>query len=248
MSERDVEENEALRQAFASMGLDISKVCEPVPYDLARENRKMEALMYWVERYRELGSRKAMEAEGLLFPPVEPDYSPDLDWALFKKWLKGASVAEKASDMVPLNLPPVDTLSDEEVAELVDLLYELTPLIGLGLTLQEGVPDRLIYAFLLEEVFNDKYTIHAGILDQARKNQAAREQGEEPEFRGGMFIDGCSGVCPGCFQRPWCESGNESHWPEDEKAGEMFLSESVRQYVSPTKQSLALLRESETLD
>jgi len=59
---------------------------------------------------------------------------------------------------------------------------------------------------------------------------------------GWWHVDGCSGYCPDCFQRPWCEFGIQSRWQEDEKLGKMFLTESVRRYVPASPQSLAILR------
>lgn len=54
-------------------------------------------------------------------------------------------------------------------------------------------------------------------------------------------MDGCSGYCPDCYQRPWCETGRSSCWTEDEKIGEMYLPDSVRKYVSASPVSLEIL-------
>jgi len=59
---------------------------------------------------------------------------------------------------------------------------------------------------------------------------------------GSWHLDGCTGYCPDCFQRPWCESGCQSCWPEDEEAGKMFLIDPVKRYLSPSRISLEILQ------
>jgi hypothetical protein len=91
--------------------------------------------------------------------------------------------------------------------------------IHLSVDLNEGVPPRLIYEHLLEVIE------------------------EEFELLGGVWhLDGCTGYCPGCFQRPWCEFGTNSCWSEDEEAGCMVFPENVKRYVSASPVSLTILR------
>jgi len=59
---------------------------------------------------------------------------------------------------------------------------------------------------------------------------------------GGWFFDGCSGDCPGCFQRPWCNTGNSAFCSEDGEAGKMHLIDELKDYVSASPQSLRMLR------
>ncbi len=51
---------------------------------------------------------------------------------------------------------------------------------------------------------------------------------------------------PGDNLVPWCAAGGEIVWQEDEDAGEMYLIDEVREYVSPTRFSLAILRKNHT--
>ncbi|MCB0185546.1 MAG: hypothetical protein KDE31_14860, partial [Caldilineaceae bacterium] len=62
-------------------------------------------------------------------------------------------------------------------------------------------------------------------------------------FSGMWHIDGCSGYCPGCFQRPWCDFGQSSCWREDEEAGQLALIDVVQRYVSASPVSLPLLQQ-----
>jgi len=84
----------------------------------------------------------------------------------------------------------------------------------------EDIPPRLAYSHLLEALDEEFDTLEAGF----------------------WYLDGCTGYCPGCFQRPWCEFGTQSCWPEDEEAGEIHLIDPVKKYVSPTPFSLTLLQ------
>jgi len=54
-------------------------------------------------------------------------------------------------------------------------------------------------------------------------------------------LDGCTGYCPECFQRPWCEQGCDSCWKEDKEAGCSVFPDSVKRYVSVSPMSLAIL-------
>ncbi len=69
--------------------------------------------------------------------------------------------------------------------------------------------------------------------------------GPKSEWAGFIMLDGCSGYCPGCVQRPWCGAGQDLCWSEDEKAGKMALPEALKDYVSASPQSLDLLKESD---
>ena len=107
-----------------------------------------------------------------------------------------------------------------------ELSSELQRLIGLlrknrfSVEFFNEIPPRLVYEYLIDAM-NDEYDII-----------------EE----GFWHLDGCSGYCPGCFQRPWCEWGCNSCWTEDENAGEMYIIESVRRFVSPSAISLEVLK------
>ena len=116
---------------------------------------------------------------------------------------------------------PEDIGAEEIEVELERLVNALEDA-GYGVGLNFGIPDPLVYAFLYE---------------------CLGETFDLSEPGGGWFFDGCSGYCPDCFQRPWCDSGESSCWSEDEEIGKMHLSKEVQEYVSASPQSLEILRE-----
>ena len=97
---------------------------------------------------------------------------------------------------------------------------------GYGISLNEGVPPRVVYKEIAEWI--SERALELSGLD------------------GGFWnFDGCSGYCPGCFQRPWCDFGSNSCWGEDEEAGKMQLPDLLKDYLSASPQSLDILRESQ---
>lgn len=215
-------ENQNLKSEFARRNLDLEQVWRPTPDDLELENRQLQHLLEWVEKYEECGSRQAMEAEGYDFPPIDPDIDPDSDWFRFRRWLLGKPVRKTAKSRLSaeLQLKPSEELTDDEIVAILDNLVEGLAEIRLSVDLNDGVPPRLIYEYLLEEI----------------------EEEFELSGRGTWHLAGCTGYCPGCFQRPWCEFGNSSCWSEDEEAGQMVFPKNVKRYVSPSPVSLAILR------
>lgn len=215
-------ENQNLKNEFVQRGLDLTQVWQPTPDDLELENRQLHHLLEWVEKYNELGSRKAMEAEGYDFPPIQPDIDPDSDWFRFRRWLLGKPIRKTAKSRLPveLQLRPAEELTDEEIVTLLDKLADGLAEIHISVDLNDGVPPRLIYEHLLEMI-EDEFELLGG---------------------GAWHLDGCTGYCPGCFQRPWCEFGNGSCWSEDEDAGQIVFPENVKRYVSPSPLSLMILR------
>jgi len=94
-------------------------------------------------------------------------------------------------------LPPAGTMTSGELSSKLNQMLLILEDHGICLDLTEKVPDPVIYEFLLREGLDDAIPM------------------EMPEgFR--MHLDGCDGYCPGCFQRPYCETGKDP-WPEDEK-------------------------------
>lgn len=215
-------ENQSLKTEFEIRGLALEEIWRPHPEDLKLENHQLRHLLDWVEQYTRLGNRKAMEEQGYLFPPVECCIEPESDWLRFERWMQGKSTTLCLRDVVPedLSLPDPESLGHEEAELLLEKLQKAFESVHYSIDLCHPVPPKLIYENILEEL-DDKVPLIA---------------------RGWWHFDGCTGFCPECFQRPWCEFGIGSCWNEDEEAGEMYLIPSVRQYVSPTPGSLELLR------
>jgi len=216
-------ENQSLKNEFAIRNLDLDQVFCATPEDLELENRRLNHLLDWVNKYNECGSRKDMEADGYLFPPIEPDFSPDNDWYLFERWMHGKPTRLKLSEQLgrPYIPKDADYLTDEVAKAELEFLSETLSEVGFCADFKEDIPPRLVYEHLVDLLYEEFDLIAEGC----------------------WHLDGCSGYCPGCFQRPWCEFGTKSCWREDEQAGEMFLIDSVRKYVSPSPVSLAILRQ-----
>ena len=114
-------------------------------------------------------------------------------------------------------------LSDDELEIEFNKIQDLLAATGFYFDWQDGVPARIVYEAILESL-------------------------EEEDMGGeGWHNDGCSGYCPGCVQRPWCDTGQESCWTEDEKAGKMHLPEALNDFVSASPISLDLLREEQKI-
>lgn len=224
MNQADIDvfrDNLRLKKAFLKLDLDLEPIMEFMPYHLDIENRRLANLLSFVEKYYECESRKVMELIGRPFPPIFPSISPESDWYRFKLWLNGEPVRKKLKALLPADyqfIPPsklTETTAEIAFKQLNNALDE----IGYGCELREGMPAKVMYEYLwetLEDIFD--------IDDE-----------------GGWILDGCDGYCPGCFQRPWCDTGLTSHWPEDEKAGKMKLPEKLNNYLSASSISLKLL-------
>ncbi len=215
-------ENESLKKEFAYRNLNLSDVFYYTPDDLERENAVLKNLLDWVRKYSECKSRKIMESEGYEFPPIEPDFDPDNDWYIFERWINGLPVRMQYKDKLPKSfvVKNPNEIGDEEICLELQKLIDAFEEAGSCISLNEGVPARLVYEFLLETM------------------------GDESEFliSGGWTIDGCTGSCPDCFQRPWCDGGGRNCWNEDIEAGEMFLIDPVKKYVSASPISLKILQ------
>ena len=178
------DQNRQLKARFEEQGLRLAEVFAPTIGDAEVENKLLRELMGWVEAYRGCPDRRSLEAEGYLFPPIEPDCDPDTDWFRFERWMAGqplqwSFVAEFGE------LKPLEELSHEgigaELARLTDLLERR----GVCLELQETVPTRVAYQWLCKELRQTQF---------------------EYLPRGAQIhLTGCTGYCPDCIQRPWCD-------------------------------------------
>jgi len=205
---RMVEENELLKQMFADHGLKLSDVWYPTPDDPELENRQLRGLLKWVKAYMQTPSRRQMEKRGYQFPPVEPDIDPDSDWIRFERWINGKALSWKGADITG-QLKPVDRMTDREVAEELERVAGMLAGRGVVIDLHEGIPHRLVYEYLRETLVSSEF-----------------------EFMGPgtrCHLNGCDGYCPGCFQRPWCDTGQEEPWPEDIEAGQMVVPGQVHE-------------------
>ncbi len=215
-------ENQSLKSEFNARGLDLSQIFCEIPDDLARENRVLISLLDWVTMYDQYRDRKKMEAHGYLFPPISPGIDPENDWIRFKWWLKGKSLRKKLVNLLPTYFIPKnpENLSYHEALTALEGMSELLVEIQFSIDFIQDVPPQLKYQHLIE-ILEDQFDII-----------------EE----GYWHLDGCTGYCPGCFQRPWCEAGNRSCWSEDEEAGRMCLIDPIKKFVNASSQSLQILK------
>ncbi len=217
-------ENQSLKFEFSRLNLDLSFVFYTTPDNLERENRCLRNLLDWVQKYNQYGDRKIMELMGYHLPPIDPDISPNDDWYRFERWVQGIPLRQKLKNQLPpydLYKPKApDHLTDEEI--IIELQKLTNYLVDIRVTVefQENIPPRLVYHHLLDCLEEEFDTIGEGF----------------------WHLDGCTGYCPGCFQRPWCEIGSQSCWLEDEEAGTMHLIDSVKEYVSASPVSLTILQ------
>jgi hypothetical protein len=215
--------NKTLKEIFSRFGLDPFKIQDPVANDVDWENRRLEGLLAWVFKYKECPDREKLAAQGFLFPPVDPGEGPDSDWRRFQRWIKGLKTKFTLREILhPLEFPQPEGLSDEQAAEVMENLEPRLEEIGMSFDIWEGVPPRLAYEILYAELDED-----FGLLGV---NET-------------IHLTGCTGFCPDCLQRPWCDNGCTSLWQEDEAAGKMVFPASTQRYASATRQSLEILRE-----
>lgn len=219
-------ENQRLKKEFEILNLDPSPIFEYTPDNLELENRRLEYLLEFTKKYLESESQKVMESLNMPFPPVMPGISPDSDWYRFKLWLQGEPVRKPLEEQLPksFRVKRLEEIQEGELENELELLIDAMGRSGFGVSINEDVPTKVFYQELLSWLSETKE-----LFD---KNS------------GGMLVyDGCSGYCPGCFQRPWCESGTTSCWTEDEEAGKMDLIDELKEFVSPSPQSLSILQE-----
>ena len=215
-------ENRSLKNEFAMRNLDLSQVSVPESDNLERENRILRDLLDWVQKYSECGDRRKMEAEGYDFPPIEPGISLENDWYVFERWMAGKPVRKKLKEQLYPHFvtKSPERMNDEEISIEMRKLTERLADIRIIIEFKEGIPPRLAYMQLLEALDEQWEMINDGL----------------------WHLDGCTGYCPGCFQRPWCEFGCQSCWTEDEEEGKMCLDDSLKEYVSPSPVSLSILQ------
>ncbi|MBN2385071.1 hypothetical protein JXQ70_19525 [bacterium] len=217
------DENRKLRAEFARRKLDPGMLLR-VPFeDIAQENELLKELLEWVEHYETCRNRTLMEVDGFLYPPVFPDNDPDSDWFRFELWMQGRPTSFVLRERLPDSIVKLDldTVSDEELSEKLAFFIEILSYHDIEVDFYDRVPDRLVFEQLLREL-DEEFDLMAG---------------------GTCHLDGCTGFCPECFQRPWCEQGTSSCWDEDHELGRMFLVEPVQRYVSATPFSLEILEQ-----
>lgn len=210
-------QNRALQREFFNRGLDLSQVWQPKPDDPDLENRQLNHLLQWVKKFERCHSRKKMEADGFLFPPIDPDFSPDVDWDRFQRWMAKEPISARLRDLLPNHNWTQDPndMKEEEIEAAVDTIQNTLKEYRHEILVMDGMPTRLLYRQILDEFIRADTMIPLSTAENTT-----------------WVVDFCSGYCPDCLQRPWCDHGQLTDWPEDEKAGRMVVPDAVRTYVS----------------
>jgi len=182
-----------LAQWFDRRGLNTSPVFQPTKSEETNFNILF-LLKVWVLKYLEIGSRAGMEAQGLTHPPIDPAFRPDTDWLCFERWCSGMPLSWSYTDVCgDLPLPEID---DEGLDETLKAIVDNLASKGISVVLQPKLPPRKVYEYLLGRC-SEPFDLVGPKLQ--------------------VWLDGCMGHCPSCFQRPWCEVGSIPDWPEDEE-------------------------------
>ena len=219
-------ENQSLKNEFSRRNLDLSQVWDTSPDDLELENRQLRHLLDWMEKYEACRSRSKMEKQGYDFPPISFCIDPDSDWLRFERWIAGKKIKGTLKEQLTSSYKPrqAEELTDEEICKELQRLNSFLEKRHFTVDyLDRGIPPRLVYEEMLKTLEDEFEQTAAGF----------------------WHLDGCTGYCPDCFQRPWCESGGELCWSEDEEAGFMVFPDYVKKYVSASPVSLEILRKPE---
>ena len=153
--------------------------------ELERENRELE------EELKLLGEPIEME------PAADPRmHNEFLKYILaFHGMERGPQVPMSSLFPDDYEFPPVDTLTAAELDTKLDDILRILFEHHIVVDYVEKLPDRLVYKHLVEEEFPEHMV--------AAENPTGMT----------MHLDGCTGGCPSCFQKDYCDSARET-WPE----------------------------------
>ena len=178
-------ENRALREALEARGLSVADVMDPLP-DAVIEHRRLEEITEWVFAWERLGgTRQAMTAAGYKYPPVEPDFDLDNDWLLFERWVRGRPVRWNYIRIFG-PLPAPAALDEAALPAELERVRRRLAARGVCLDLAPRLPPATLYAWLRDTLPG----MHFEYLASGTR----------------LHLDGCTGNCGQCFQRPWCDT------------------------------------------
>jgi len=89
--------------------------------------------------------------------------------------------------------PPASALSADALAEKLSEIAGILDHNGIALGFCEAVPEALVYRYMVEEVIP-----HEEVFPQNGEGFTTT-------------LDGCTGGCDECFQKPYCETGSDPH-------------------------------------
>jgi len=164
-------ENEDLKQELRILGRDPAVFDDLLPDEM---NLRLKRALRFAEEEKEtrlLGK----EPPPHVLDPMSPHWIPDVDDMVHR------TARQLLGDDFPL--VPEAELSDEEVAEQLHRMIDKLADKGIMFGINETVPERIAYRYLLEEL------------------------SEGMDVMPGWVIDGCDGCCEECFQLPYCDTG-----------------------------------------
>ena len=167
------EENEVLKRELSILGRDPAVFDDLLPDEM---NLRLKKALRFAEEERE-AQLLGKEPPPRYLDPLSPDWIPYVD----------DMVHRNARQLLGDDFPMISEaqLSDAEVVDQLQRMIDRLAEKGMGFCINESVPERLAYRYLLEE-------LHDGM-----------------DVMPGWVIDGCSGDCAGCFQLPYCETGKK---------------------------------------
>ena len=168
-----VRENESLMQELSVLGRDPAVFAGLLPDEL---NLRLKKAVAYAEEARE-AELLGREPPPTYLDPASPDWMPDGD-----DMVHCTASQLLGDDFILLG---DDALSDAEVEQQLHSVIERLAEQGISLGINETVPERLAYRYLLEEL----------------------RQGMD--VMPGWVLDGCDGCCEECFQLPYCKTGKE---------------------------------------
>ncbi len=186
-----------LKQQVTRRGLKLEDVWESM-HDPSIDEATLAALVKWIEAYEKCPNREKLEARGLLFPPVSPDIDPDSDWLRFEMWMQKKALERTGLDIVgPMKSP--EQLNDEEVEKELERVQDILENENILVDFQERLPARLAYQELYRIVTTESFEVTG------------------PDTR--THLTCCTGYCPDCIQKPYCdiiEDMDEDELEDDE--------------------------------
>ena len=166
-------ENESLKQQLILLERDPAVFADLLPDEM---NSRLKKAITYAEEARE-AALLGRELPPAFLDPTSPHWIPDVDDMVHRtaRQLLG-------DDFILL---AEEALSDAEVEEQLHRVIDRLAKRGVSFGINETVPERLAYRYLLEE-------LRAGM-----------------DVMPGWVLDGCDGCCEECFQLPYCKTGNK---------------------------------------
>ncbi len=200
----------ALKCWFTNRGLELDDVWYPVSDSLDQQNRHLEQLQCWVIAYEQCPDRDQLARQGFIYPPLSPGMGPDEDWFRFRRWTTGQPISWRYTDVFG-HLPHPSELNEASRQAQIQQIIENLESRQVALSLHDGVPSKLVYAYLRQTLTDEPFELLPHVST--------------------TWLDGCSGYCPDCFQRPWCEVGMEPDWEEEGWPEPLATPEAMSQWL-----------------